>query len=199
MVVFLAALFLLGCSGLAGVFPWWLWLDAIVRHEYQYVSMKGLLMGIGIFMDDAIVIAESIATELKRGLSPLKAAIVGSKGVTKGVLFSFATSIFLLGGLAFIQGNTGQALKVLLIVLFMVISASLLEAFLIFPHHLRHSLEHLHDRPRSRAGAFRRNFEKRFDHLRGSAGRLEEQPIQWRYPFLGIIVALFFLYARFPR
>jgi HAE1 family hydrophobic/amphiphilic exporter-1 len=102
------------------------------------ISMVGLLIGVGLLMDDAIVIAENVATHMSRGDSPAQAAIEGSREVLPGILSSFATTLLVFGSLAFISGEIGQILRIMPIVLILVISVSLLEAFLILPHHLNH-------------------------------------------------------------
>ena len=55
-------------------------------------SMVALLLSLGILMDDAIVISESIGSQIKKGLSPLAASIEGTKIVARGVISSFLTN-----------------------------------------------------------------------------------------------------------
>jgi multidrug efflux pump subunit AcrB len=61
------------------------------------MSLLGLLMAIGIMMDDAIVLSESIAAHLEKGLKPEDAVIQGVKKVAPGVISSFLTTIFIFG------------------------------------------------------------------------------------------------------
>ena len=58
-------------------------------------SMVALLLSLGILMDDAIVISESIGSQIKKGLSPLSASIEGTKIVARGVISSFLTTCLL--------------------------------------------------------------------------------------------------------
>jgi multidrug efflux pump subunit AcrB len=106
------------------------------------ISMVALLMAIGILMDDAIVISESIESEHRAGKPPLQAAVDGIAKVGRGVLASYLTSAILFGSLLFLSGHMGQVLGVLPVVLLSVLTISLVEAFLILPHHLVHSLRH---------------------------------------------------------
>jgi len=151
-------------------------------------SMVALLLSLGILMDDAIVISESIGSQIKKGLSPLAASIEGTKIVARGVISSFLTTACIFTGLIFIEGDLGQVLKVIPIVLLTVISVSLIEAFLILPHHLNHSLSHTKDKSVSK---FRIKFEEKFEHFRAKVGDLVELLIRFRYAFLGSVVALF--------
>jgi HAE1 family hydrophobic/amphiphilic exporter-1 len=157
------------------------------------ISMVGLLIGVGLLMDDAIVIAENVATHMSRGDSPAQAAIEGSREVLPGILSSFATTLLVFGSLAFISGEIGQILRIMPIVLILVISVSLLEAFLILPHHLNHSLAH------QRGERSSRGFEGRFDALRdGHFGRLLDRALDYRYLTVGLVLMLFILAIAMP-
>ena len=151
------------------------------------ISMIALLMAIGILMDDAIVLSESIAHEYKKGKSPQQAAIDGTNRVLAGVFASFLTSAFLFGSLLMMKGDMGQILGVLPVVLLSVLTISLLEAFLILPHHLMHSLQHTHERE---LPAFRRRFEQGFAYLREAVGKLADTAIDYRYITVGIALAM---------
>lgn len=152
------------------------------------ISMVALLMAIGILMDDAIVISESIEDEYRNGKDPLHAAIDGITRVARGVFASYATSAILFGSLLFLKGDMGQVMGVLPVVLLSVLTISLLEAFLVLPHHLAHSLRKHHDRERA---AWRERFDNAFARLREASGRMGDGAIRYRYAVLGFAAALF--------
>ncbi len=114
---------------------------ALAGLSFDLITMVGLLIAIGLLVDDAIVIAENIAAHVVKGLTPLNAAIEGAKQVTPGVISSFLTTICVFGSLAFIKGNLGAILKMMPIILIITLTVSLIEAFLILPHHIKVSLE----------------------------------------------------------
>jgi len=151
------------------------------------ISMVALLMAIGILMDDAIVLSESIAHEYNKGKSPIDAAIDGTHRVIAGVLASFLTSAFLFGSLLMMKGDMGQVLGVLPVVLLSVLTISLIEAFLVLPHHLMHSLQHVHHK---KPAKFRQKFEAGFDRLREGVGRAADVAIQFRYVTVGTALAM---------
>lgn len=152
------------------------------------ISMVALLMAIGILMDDAIVISESIESEYQTGKPPLQAAVDGIQKVGRGVLSSFATSAMLFGSLLFLKGDMGQVLGVLPVVLLSVLIISLVEAFLILPHHLTHSLQHHKNQDKP---AWRQYFERKFDGLRDEVGKIADLAIRYRYLTLGTAIGLF--------
>ena len=151
------------------------------------ISMVALLMAIGILMDDAIVLSESIDHEYQKGKPPLEAAIDGTKKVFRGVFSSYLTSTLLFGSLLMMKGDMGQVLGVLPVVLLSVLTISLIEAFLVLPHHLKQSLLHRHQKTPSR---WRLAFEKRFNKIRHHIGAGAQLAMRFRYLTVGIALAL---------
>lgn len=178
-------------AGLPVSFLGGLFLMSVTGQSINMISMVALLIGVGLLMDDAIVIAENIASHLKKGKSPLDAAIDGTTQVMPGVLSSFLTTTAVFTPLAFLSGDIGTVLKVMPIVLISVLAVSLIEAFLILPHHLAHSLSHQH---KSKPSHFRQRFDASIEWLRHEvAGQIVDTVIHWRYLFLGSILALFII------
>ncbi len=113
------------------------------------ISLVALLIALGILVDDAIVLAESIATNIQEAKEKhgenlshdqlYEAVYSGVKKVLRGVLSSFATTALIFSGTLAMTGVMGQILKVMPIVLLIVVSVSLIEAFWILPNHLAHS------------------------------------------------------------
>jgi len=168
----------------------------VVGITINMISMVGLLIGVGLLMDDAIVIAENIAARMAKGDTPMHAAIEGVKQVIPGIMSSFATTLLVFGSLAFITGTIGQILRILPMVLIIVITVSLIEAFWILPHHLSHSLAHMKKREPSR---FRQGFDDAFDSLRDRFfSPLLDRAVDYRYFTLGLIIMLMMFAIAIP-
>ncbi|MEJ1381724.1 MAG: efflux RND transporter permease subunit [Candidatus Sedimenticola sp. (ex Thyasira tokunagai)] len=173
-VSFLGALFFMSLLGLT----------------INMITMVALLIAIGLLMDDAIVIAENIATHLRRGKSAMKAAIDGTKQVSPGVIASFLTTVSVFGPLAFLSGHMGKVLQFIPMVLLLVISVSLIEAFMILPHHLAHSLKH----QENKQSRFRQGFDRQLMNFRDNTlGHMVDFAVHNRYWFIGMVIALFLL------
>ncbi|MDO6681394.1 efflux RND transporter permease subunit [Oceanobacter sp. 5_MG-2023] len=157
------------------------------------MSMVALLLALGILMDDAIVIAESIAEQRQRGLSPLDAVVTGTRRVARGVLSSFLTTVMVFGALIGLEGQLGQVFRVVPIVLIVVLSISLIEAFLILPHHLRHTMEHEAGSGSGAQGNFQKQVNRRFEQWKHALGSQLEIAIRYRYLTVGITIAVFLL------
>ncbi|MBL4612465.1 MAG: efflux RND transporter permease subunit [Emcibacter sp.] len=152
------------------------------------ISMVALLMAIGILMDDAIVLSENIDHEYRKGKSPLDAAVDGTKRVFRGVFASYLTSAMLFGSLLLMKGDMGQILGILPVVLLSVLTISLIEAFLILPHHLKNSLEHVHH---TEPPKWRQAFDAKFNKLRHAVGNAAQTAMRFPYITVGIALAMF--------
>ncbi len=161
-------------------------------YTINMLTMVGLLIVIGLLMDDAIVIAENVATKKAQDKTSLAAAIEGAGQVLPSVFASFATTACIFGSLAFLKGDIGQILRVIPIVMLFVLSISLIEAFLILPHHLSHAM--------GKAGAKPSRVQSRVDAvvewLRDRiVGPVAEAAVKWRYLTVGIAIGLMLLAA----
>ena len=154
------------------------------------LTMVGLLMAIGLLMDDGIVIAENIARRRQEGEPAMLAAVSGTKEVAGGVFSSFLTTCSVLGPLIFLSGDIGRILKVLPMMLLLVLATSLIEAYLILPCHLGHSLEQEDPRRRNR---FRRRVDGLIDAGRDGVAAVVRWTVRWRYLTAGLTVMLFLL------
>jgi len=155
------------------------------------LSMVGLLIGLGLLMDDAIVIAENIAAHLEKGENAFDAVVEGISEVAAGVFSSFLTTLFIFGALALsMEGDIGKVLYVIPVILILTLSVSLVEAFCILPNHLSHSLaKHRADRPKLK---FRQKIEKGMDWIREKfLGRLVDTAVNFRYLFIGLVIFAF--------
>ncbi|MCA9057529.1 MAG: efflux RND transporter permease subunit [Planctomycetaceae bacterium] len=102
------------------------------------LSMFGLIIVLGIIVDDAIVIGENVYRHVENGMPAAQAAIHGAQEVMWPVIVSVATTIGAFVPLFFIQGQIGDFMGELPLVVIAALSISLLEALVILPAHLRH-------------------------------------------------------------
>ncbi len=120
------------------------------------ISLFGLIMTLGIIVDDAIVVGEDAVTHFERGDSPLTAVQKGAQRMLAPVLASSLTTIAAFMPLLLVGGIIGIILRTLPMVVICVILASLIEAFLVLPGHLRGTF--------TRVGSYRpRRLRKKLD------------------------------------
>lgn len=75
------------------------------------LSMGGVAIGIGMLVDNSIVVLDSIYQYYERGYTPKEAAEVGAKEVTMAVTASTLTTIAVFLPIAFTKGSVGQLLQ----------------------------------------------------------------------------------------
>ena len=97
------------------------------------VALFGLILVVGIVVDDAIVVIENVFRRIQEGLPPKEAAITGAQEVSWPVLAASLTTIAAFGPLMFMSGTPGQFLRIVPITAILVILASLFEVFMILP------------------------------------------------------------------
>lgn len=102
------------------------------------VSMFAFIITLGIVVDDAIVVGESIYQYRERGYSLLDAAVAGTTEVMTPVTFSVLTNIVAFAPMFFIPGLLGKMFTTIPIVVVCVFAISLIESLFVLPAHLRH-------------------------------------------------------------
>ena len=110
-------------------------LASIYGITINVISLVGMILIIGILVDDGIVIGENIFTHFERGKSPRLAAIDGTIEVLPAVLTSITTTIIAFSPLFFIEGN----MEILYAMGFVVIASlifSLVEGVFVLPAHV---------------------------------------------------------------
>ena len=101
-------------------------------------TIFGFFLMVGIVVDDAVVVGESIAAERERGKRSLEAAISGARAVVGPITVGVVTTILGFLPFLFITTTNYQIVNVFPYVAFFVLLVSLIEAFFILPAHLSH-------------------------------------------------------------
>jgi multidrug efflux pump subunit AcrB len=99
------------------------------------ISLFGMILVIGILVDDGIVVAENIFSHFEKGKSPRRAAIDGTLEVLPAVMTSVTTTIIAFVPLMLIQGNMEMMGEMAFVVVFSL-AFSLIEAALVLPAHI---------------------------------------------------------------
>ncbi len=104
------------------------------------LTMFGLIVVLGLLVDDAIVVAENITAHHERGSPALTAAIDGANQVKWPVIATIITTICAFMPLRLIEGRIGDMLGALPIVVLCALAVSLIECLFILPSHMAHDL-----------------------------------------------------------
>ena len=160
------------------------------------ISLFAFIMVLGIVVDDAIVVGESIFTHRRRGEPPLKAAVNGVLEVGLPVTAAVTTSIVAFIPLAFIGGIMGKFIVIMPQVVIACLLISLVECLLLLP-------AHLNDLPDAKSGSGSRSLPGRLaDRIhRTTRNGLEwvvrriyapvlSHALKWRYISFSIALAV---------
>ena len=90
------------------------------------ISMGGLTIGIGMLVDNSIVVLENIYQKMKMGMEPKEAAAVGANEVAMAVAASTLTTMGVFVPLMFVTGVAGQMMKDLCLTICFSLFASLI-------------------------------------------------------------------------
>ncbi len=148
-------------------------------------SLFGLVLVLGVVVDDAIIVIENCYRYIQRGYSPVNAALEGAREVATPVLAATGTTIAGFLPLMLMPGIIGQFLKIVPIVVSLALIASLLEAFLVLPSHIA-------EWSSRKAGKKHRvtRREKVFARLNHIYVPLVSKSIRHRYWVVGFVVML---------
>ena len=103
------------------------------------ISLFGMILVIGILVDDGIVIAENIYQHYERGASRLRATIDGTLEVLPAVFAAIATTVVAFSAFFYIEGQLGDFFTDMAKVIMLTLVFSLVEGALILPAHVGHS------------------------------------------------------------
>ena len=180
------------------------WFMSMAGYTLSGVALFGLILVVGIVVDDAIVVIENTYRHIERGLSPKEAAVRGAEEVGWPVLAASLTTIGAFGPLMFMTGVSGQFMRIVPIMAIIVLVASLFEVFVILPAHVsewgkaripkgRSGLDQLRTKApnifsaRIILAGFLAWFASIFDIIRRRYVRILKITIRKRYVFVGCV------------
>ncbi len=103
------------------------------------LSLFGMIIVIGILVDDGIVIAENIYHHFEKGKSRVQAAIDGTMEVVPPIISAILTTILAFSTFFFLDGRIGDFFSEVSVIVLLTLSVSLIEALIILPAHIAHS------------------------------------------------------------
>jgi multidrug efflux pump subunit AcrB len=170
-----------------------LWWMPMLGLSLNMLSLFGFLLAMGILVDDAIIIGESVHSEQQRpGADPLRAAAVGVGKVALPVLLSIAIAVaaFLPG--LFLPGWSGAMMRPIVWVMILTLIFSLAEALLILPAHL--AVPAANSASPGKLARWRERLNRRLEGWIARRYRpLLERALAWRYLVLALFAALLLL------
>ncbi len=154
-------------------------------------SLFGMILVVGILVDDGIVIAENIYLQFERGKTPMHAAVDGTMEVMPAVMTSVATTIVAFSPLLFLNGTRMEMMYDVAIVVIASLFFSLFEALLVLPAHLGNKRVLSRKSIEAKSKGIKKYFEGFINWLRDRVYHyFLNWLVKWRYIALSFPIAL---------
>ena len=148
------------------------------------ITLTSMIIVLGIIVDDAIIVSDSIYSRWQKGESPEQAAIEGTYQVWRPVLTTIATTLCAFAPMFFVSGTMGKFIYVIPLTVSLALIVSIAEAVVILPSHLSSSLK--------RTSRTSSNPSRWFESLRKSYQYLLSRLLRWMYLLIFLFMFLFY-------
>ncbi|GEA60603.1 efflux RND transporter permease subunit [Vibrio comitans] len=172
--------------------------DTFTGLTINEMTTFGFIMALGIVVDDAVVIGESVYSTRRKHGDNIQSTILGTLKVASPTVFGVLTTVVAFLSIAAIDGKMGQIYAQFASVVTICLLLSLVESKLILPAHLAH----VNTQPRKKKGIW--------GHVQQGADmalewfnqriykRVIEQALNFRYAVVLSFIALFILVVGMP-
>ncbi len=176
---------------------------AVFGYSINTLTMFGMVLAIGLLVDDAIVVVENVERVMaEEGLSP-KEATRKSMGQIQGALVGIAmvlSAVFI--PMAFFGGSTGAIYRQFSITIVSAMVLSVLVAMILTPALCATMLKPIakgdHGEKKGFFGWFNNMFDKSTHHYTDSVGNILRSTGRYLLLYLLIVVGMAFLFVRLP-
>ncbi|MEM1041540.1 MAG: efflux RND transporter permease subunit [Bacteroidota bacterium] len=100
------------------------WLD-LADYGLQQISIVGLVIALGLLVDNAIVVVENVARYLRQGYGRFEAAVAGTREVALPIIAATTTSVLAFVPMIAIQSGTGDFIRSMPLTVVFALTASL--------------------------------------------------------------------------
>ncbi|HEY3984837.1 multidrug efflux RND transporter permease subunit AcrB [Cedecea sp.] len=176
---------------------------AAFGYSINTLTMFGMVLAIGLLVDDAIVVVENVERVMVEDGLPPKEATRKSMGQIQGALVGIAmvlSAVFI--PMAFFGGSTGAIYRQFSITIVSAMVLSVLVAMILTPALCATMLKPIpkghHDDKKGFFGWFNRMFEKSTHHYTDSVGNILRSTGRYLVLYLIIVVGMAFLFVRLP-
>lgn len=160
----------------------------MIGGTINMISLFGLIMALGIIVDDAIVVGEDTLSHAQVGESARRASIGGALRMLAPVTASSMTTIAAFLPLMLVGGIIGNILIDIPTIVICVILASLVESFFVLPGHLHHTLAKVDAVNPSR---LRQSLDRGFDYFRDRMFRpFVQTAISFRWSSIAMAIGI---------
>lgn len=170
-------------------------------YSINTLTMFGMVLSIGLLVDDAIVVVENVERVLsEENVSPREATLRSMREIT-GALIGVATTLSaVFVPMAFFSGSTGVIYRQFSVTIVASMVLSVIVALTLTPALCASLLKPVHATGTTRGffGWFNRTFDRLTGRYERSVARVIERPVRWMLNYLVIVAVLGVLLLRLP-
>lgn len=164
-----------------------------LSESLNMVSLFAFILVLGIVVDDAIIVGESIYSQHEKNNFGVQASIQGTVEVYSPVIFAALTTMIAFSPMLFMPGEEGRLVFIVPVVVISVLAFSLVESLLILPSHLAGVKAQ-----KNELFPFINNLQRSFSNfLDGFINKRYspalEKALIWRYSTLVFFIMMFFI------
>lgn len=170
-----------------------LWLMPIGPYpvDINMISLFGLILVLGIVVDDAIITAESVHSEVTKNGHSLDNVIIGTHRVAVPATFGVLTTIAAFAPMLLVGGQVAPFFESIGMVVILCLVFSLIESKLILPAHLAHSRLSDKERKPNALVKFQDRVAKHLDYfIQNTYRNFLEKSLKNRYTTVAVFVAM---------
>lgn len=127
---------LLTCIGIPFILAGTFWVLGGLDQTLNVTVLLGVVIALGMLVDDAVVVVEAIYYRLQRGMEAMPATLAALKEVFAPVTTAVLTTMAAFLPLMILPGILGKFMKVIPIVVTTALAISLVEAYWMLPAHI---------------------------------------------------------------
>lgn len=156
----------------------------IAGYTVNNMTLAGIIIVLGIVVDDAIIIAENISRHREEGENFPDAAIKGTLEVFRPILASIITTCVAFIPLLFFEGFFGKLVTYIPLIVILMLIGSLFESLFILPAHLAGKTFFLERFSKRDSDSWFHKYEKMYE-------KLLLKIFEFRYPIMVIFIIFF--------
>jgi multidrug efflux pump subunit AcrB len=120
------------------------------NYGLQQMTISGMVIALGLLVDNAIVVIENISRFLKLGYSRTEAAVKGTSQIAWAIVSATATTVLAFVPMMMMKNITGDFIRSMPLTVVFTLSASLLVSLLLTPYLSKKYLKVENDNPETR-------------------------------------------------
>ncbi|EKE84720.1 efflux RND transporter permease subunit [Idiomarina xiamenensis] len=175
---------------------------AVTGFSINTLTMFGMVLSIGLLVDDAIVVVENVERLMsEEGLSPRQAAIKSMGQITGALVAIGLVMAAVFTPMAFFSGSTGAIYRQFSLTIIAAMGLSVMVAIIFSPALCATILKPIdkdHKEGKGPLGWFNRQLNKWTERYTNSVGAILRRTIRFSLIYVGLFLILGFLFARLP-